>query len=106
MLMPLVSMISIYRLNIILCVLTPTPTRTEEGIMPIMASHWRRPGWIAPPPMAVFAFMLIWLVIGMSGSMALLGADAIANGAHVGGLVAGWVLGLLVSSAPALFRKS
>ncbi|MFL2501315.1 MAG: rhomboid family intramembrane serine protease [Luminiphilus sp.] len=72
----------------------------------IMASHWRRPGWIAPPPMAVFAFMLIWLVIGMSGSMALLGADAIANGAHVGGLVAGWVLGLLVSSAPALFRKS
>ncbi len=56
--------------------------------------------------MAVFAFMLIWLVIGMSGSMRLLGADAIANGAHVGGLVAGWVLGLLVSSVPGLFRNS
>ena len=55
----------------------------------IMAAQWRRPGWISPPPMAVFAFMLIWLVIGMLGTMEFIGAGAIANGAHLGGLLGG-----------------
>ena len=71
----------------------------------IMASHWLRPGWIVPPPMAVLAFMLIWLVIGMVGSMEFIGAGAIANGAHVGGLISGLLLGLLISGFPRLFRS-
>ena len=64
----------------------------------IMAVHWRRPGWISPPPMPIFLFMLIWMLMGLVGSMELIGANAIANGAHVGGLVAGWFLGLFISS--------
>ena len=71
----------------------------------IMASQWRRPGWIAPPPMAVFAFMLIWLVIGMAGSMEFIGAGAVANGAHLGGLVTGWCLGLVIGAIPRLFSR-
>ena len=72
----------------------------------IMAAQWRKPGWISPPPMPVFAFMLIWLVIGMLGSMEFIGAGAIANGAHLGGLLAGWALGLLVSGLPGVFRST
>ena len=71
----------------------------------ILVSHWRRPGWILPPPMAVFAFMLIWLVIGMAGSMEFIGAGAVANGAHVGGLLTGCLLGMLLSTAPRFFGR-
>ena len=71
----------------------------------ILVSHWRRPGWILPPPMAVFAFMLIWLLIGMAGSMEFIGAGAVANGAHVGGLVTGCLLGMLLSTAPHIFGR-
>lgn len=45
-------------------------------------------------PKGVVVMMLIWLVICMSGITELAGA-AIANGAHVGGLVAGCLTGLL-----------
>ena len=69
----------------------------------IMATQWRRPGWIVPPPMAIFTFMMIWLLIGMIGSMEFIGAGAIANGAHVGGLLAGWILGVVISGLPTLF---
>ena len=55
--------------------------------------------------MSFMSFMLIWLVIGMVGSMEFIGAGAIANGAHVGGLVSGWLLGLLISGFPRLFRN-
>jgi GlpG protein len=71
----------------------------------ILVSHWRRPGWILPPPMAVFAFMLIWLLIGMAGSMEFIGAGAVANGAHVGGLLTGCLLGMLLSIAPHIFGR-
>ena len=69
-------------------------------------AHWRRPGWIQAPPMAVFAFMLIWLLVGLLGSMEFIGAGAIANGAHVGGLLIGCVLGALISALPGWFRSS
>jgi len=72
----------------------------------ILVAHWRRPGWIQAPPMAVFAFMLIWLLVGLLGSMEFIGAGAIANGAHVGGLLIGCVLGVLISALPGWFRSS
>ena len=72
----------------------------------IMMLSWRRPGWITPPPMAVFGFMLIWLLVGMVGSMDFIGAGAIANGAHAGGLIIGLILGVVVSVLPVAFRGS
>ena len=48
---------------------------------------------------------MIWLVIGMVGSMEFIGVGAIANGAHVGGLLAGWILGVVISGLPTLFRS-
>ena len=37
--------------------------------------------------------LLIWLAVGMVGALELLGAGAIANGAHLGGLIIGVILG-------------
>jgi GlpG protein len=56
--------------------------------------------------MAVFGFMLIWLLVGMVGSMDFIGAGAIANGAHAGGLIIGLILGVVVSVLPVAFRGS
>ena len=38
-------------------------------------------------------WMLIWLVLCMLGFASLLGAGAVANAAHAGGLVMGLILG-------------
>lgn len=46
-------------------------------------------------PKGVVVVMLIWLVICMSGITEVAGIGAIANGAHVGGLVMGCLTGLL-----------
>ncbi|KRW59554.1 rhomboid family intramembrane serine protease [Pseudomonas sp. TTU2014-080ASC] len=46
-------------------------------------------------PSGVLVMMLIWLVICMTGVFELLQFGAIANAAHVGGLVAGCLTGLL-----------
>jgi len=46
-------------------------------------------------PKGVVVMMLIWLVICMSGITEVAGIGAIANGAHVGGLVMGCLTGLL-----------
>jgi len=63
-----------------------------------------RPGWIEPLPPAIVGFMLVWLLIGMVGALEILGAGAIANGAHLGGLIIGvslgGVFGLLSRSNP------
>ena len=44
-------------------------------------------------PKPVISFMLVWLVLCMLGVAELLGAGAVANAAHVGGLVIGLLLG-------------
>lgn len=46
-------------------------------------------------PKGVVGMMLIWLLICLSGVIDLLGFGSIANGAHVGGLVAGCLSGAL-----------
>ncbi len=45
-------------------------------------------------PRGVLAMMLIWLLVCLSGVIDTLGFGAIANAAHVGGLVAGCAAGL------------
>lgn len=44
-------------------------------------------------PRVVIGFMLGWLVLCMLGAASLLGAGAVANAAHVGGLLMGMILG-------------
>ncbi|WP_408004960.1 rhomboid family intramembrane serine protease [Pseudomonas triclosanedens] len=46
-------------------------------------------------PRGVVAMMLIWLLVCLSGVIDLLGFGSIANGAHVGGLVAGCLSGFI-----------
>lgn len=46
-------------------------------------------------PRGVLVMMLIWLLVCLSGAIDLLGFGSIANAAHVGGLVAGCVAGLV-----------
>lgn len=46
-------------------------------------------------PKGVLGMMLIWLLICLSGVIDLLGFGSIANGAHVGGLLAGCLSGAL-----------
>ena len=59
----------------------------------IWTGNTLRPGWIEPLPPAIVGFMLIWLLVGMVGALEILGAGAIANGAHLGGLIIGVCLG-------------
>lgn len=61
----------------------------------LWAASLVRPGWLQAPPPAILAFMLIWLIVGLLGTLEFLGVGAIANGAHIGGLAIGFVLGLL-----------
>ncbi|MFV9654342.1 rhomboid family intramembrane serine protease [Pseudomonas sp. NY15366] len=51
------------------------------------------PAYRLPP--GVLVMMLIWLVVCMTGIFETLGVGAIANGAHVGGLLIGCLTGLL-----------
>ena len=46
-------------------------------------------------PRGVLVMMLAWLVLCLTGVMSVLGFGAIANGAHVGGLLVGCLSGLL-----------
>lgn len=46
-------------------------------------------------PPGVLGFMLIWLLIGMSGALELVFGVGVANGAHVGGFGIGLLLGLV-----------
>ena len=52
-----------------------------------------QPAWPIQPPKAVMIFMVGWLVVCMSGMVEVLGFGAIANAAHLGGLLCGAVVG-------------
>lgn len=52
------------------------------------------PAWGIKPRTGLMVFMLGWLFFCMTGAMETLGFGAVANAAHVGGLLAGAVLGL------------
>ncbi len=53
-----------------------------------------QPGWAIRPSPAVMLFMVGWLVFCIVGLVQVLGFGAIANAAHVGGLVVGALLGV------------
>ena len=59
----------------------------------ITGANLLRPGWLLPLPPAILGFMLIWLVVGLTGALEFIGVGAIANGAHLGGLIVGFLLG-------------
>ena len=53
---------------------------------------------------SIYVFMFIFLALGFSGLIDLLGIGKIANGAHLGGLTFGLLLGFL-SGAVSRVRK-
>ena len=52
-----------------------------------------QPRWPIQPAPAIMLFMIGWLVICLVGLVEVLGFGAIANAAHLGGLVCGAILG-------------
>lgn len=62
-----------------------------------------RPAQSLQIPGPIIAFMLIWLVLCMFGFASLLGVGAVANAAHLGGLLIGMLLGF---SAAILARRT
>ena len=57
-----------------------------------------QPAWPIAPQTPIVIFMLGWLLVCMSGLIEAAGFGAIANAAHLGGLIAGVVLGVLFAS--------
>jgi GlpG protein len=55
-----------------------------------------QPRWDFQPSPAIMAVMIGWLVVCIFGLVEALGFGAVANAAHVGGLLAGAVLGLVL----------
>lgn len=52
-----------------------------------------QPAWRIRPSKGIMLFMIGWLVVCMSGLVEVLGFGAIANAAHLGGLISGGVVG-------------
>jgi GlpG protein len=52
-----------------------------------------QPGVQLPP--GILPFMLVWLLVGMTGVLELVLGIGVANGAHVGGLLIGMLLGMV-----------
>ena len=62
-----------------------------------------QPGWDIRPSPTIMVFMVGWLVACMAGVVEVLGFGAVANAAHLGGLICGAVLGValgLLSGRP------
>ncbi len=72
----------------------------------IGAGNAVRPHWLEPVPPALMIFMLIWLLIGLTGTLRFVGVGAIANGAHFGGLVIGSILGGVIGLLSRITRSS
>ena len=51
------------------------------------------PRWQFAPPPGLMVFMIGWLLVCLLGLVEVLGFGAVANAAHVGGLLAGGLLG-------------
>lgn len=71
-----------------------------SGVLYALLGHCWIYQMLAPNPIyrlprGVLVMMLIWLLLCISGLVSMLGFGAIANGAHVGGLIIGCVTGLL-----------
>ena len=47
----------------------------------------------------IYIFMLLYLVVGFTGAIDLLGLGSLANGAHLGGLLGGLVTGAIAGFA-------
>jgi GlpG protein len=56
-------------------------------------------------PPGILGFMLIWLLVGMTGVLKLLLGIGVANGSHVGGLLIGMLLGLVFGLVSAARRR-
>jgi GlpG protein len=54
-----------------------------------------QPGWKIQPSTPIMLFMVGWLVACMVGIVEVLGFGAIANAAHVGGLLCGALLAVV-----------
>jgi GlpG protein len=67
----------------------------------VVARLYRPWALLAPPP-GIMWFMLGWLLLCLLGVVEVLGFGAVANAAHVGGLLAGGSLGLLAALAARL----
>jgi GlpG protein len=46
-------------------------------------------------PEALYLFMLIWLIIGFTGILSVFGFGNVANTAHLIGMIAGFIIGLI-----------
>ena len=55
-----------------------------------------QPRWQIQPSRPIMLFMVGWLVLCLLGLVEILGFGSIANAAHLGGLISGLVLGLLL----------
>ena len=55
-----------------------------------------QPRWQIQPARPIMLFMVGWLLLCLFGVVEMLGFGSIANAAHLGGLVSGAVLGLLL----------
>ena len=70
---------------------------------------WIKGQFVSQPelqlPPGILGFMLIWLLVGMTGVLKLLLGIGVANGAHVGGLLIGMLLGLVFGLVSAARRK-
>lgn len=57
-------------------------------------------------PPGILGFMLVWLLVGMTGILELVLGVGVANGAHVGGLLIGMLLGLVFGLLGSVFGSN
>ena len=67
---------------------------------------WRRPDSILHVPTPVLIAMVVLMLLSMTGFAVLMGAGAVANAAHIGGLLMGFVVGAIALAVAPLLRRS